>query len=198
MAVCFTTSIADTAEKALQRAMFLYGSFKRGSDEIEWLDMELPVDLNNSERFDLIGRYKEADKFVLCEVKFCRRTTRSNTPQDAANEVVKYFKHIRENYIKYLNNHHNIPNSDGFVGKDFDWNLVVRDNTELIVVANAAYWAYWLGHIKKDVPTFGVWDGFKKDVKCFSVDVSGDYFDKVKNGKESYIPTLDCLLPDIL
>lgn len=198
MAIAFTTSIADTAEKALQRAMFILGTLHSGGDEIEWLDMELPVDLKNKERFDLIGRYKKAKKFVLCEVKFCRRTTRSNKPQDAANEVVKYYKHIKENHCTFRGNHHSIPNSDNFVGKDFDWNLVAQNNTELIVVANAAYWAYWLGHRKVPVPLFGECEGFRKRVICFSVDVPGDYFDRLKDGRRVYIPTVDSLAPIVL
>lgn len=198
MAISFTTSIADTAEKALQRAMFILGSFQRGSDEIEWLDMELPVDLGKTERFDLIGRSKKAKRFVLCEVKFCRRTTHSDNPQYAANEAVKYYKHIKENYTTYRDNHHSVPNPDGFVGKVFDWDLVAHNNTELIVVANAAYWAYWLGHMKVPVPLFGECEGFRKRVICFSVDVPGDYFDRLKDGRKVYIPTVDSLAPIVL
>ena len=198
MAVSFTTSISDVAEKALQRAMFLLGSFKRGSDEIEWLDMELPADLGHTERFDLIGRYKKNKRFVLCEVKFWRHSTQSDNPQYAANEVVKYYKHIKENYSNFHDNHHSIPNPDGYVGRDFDWGLVARGNTELIVVANAAYWAYWTAHMKMPVPTQGEWEGLIEKVKCFSVDVPGDYFEKQKINGKNYTPKLDCLQPIIL
>lgn len=72
MADSFSTTIKSTTEVALEKAMFLLGKSRRGSenDEIEWIDMELPVAPGNTSRLDLIGRLKKKVTHVICELKF--------------------------------------------------------------------------------------------------------------------------------
>lgn len=40
------------------------------NDEIEWIDIELPVASGNTSRLDLIGRLKKKGTYVICELKF--------------------------------------------------------------------------------------------------------------------------------
>ena len=72
MADSFSTTIKSTTEVALEKAMFLLGKSRRGceNDEIEWIDMELPVAPGNTSRLDLIGRLKKKGTHVICELKF--------------------------------------------------------------------------------------------------------------------------------
>ena len=200
MAEHFSTTIKATTEVALEKAMFLLGSSRRGceNDEIEWLDMEIPVAEGNSSRLDLIGRLKKKGKFVICELKFGNSFKPSNDPLYAADEVVKYFELIRKNLAFVSNQHHYSPNEDGVVGKEFDWEKVTEKNTELIVVANAAYWAYWLGHRGLPVPKSGEFEGKERDVKCYSIDIPSDCFSKQSDGVSGYKPTIDNMVLEVL
>ena len=195
----FSTTINATTEVALERAMFLLGSSRRGreDDVIEWLDMELPVSPLNADRLDLIGRLKKKGTFIICEVKFGNsfnpsyRTKYLSSPELAANEVVQYYEMVRKNLTFVTDQHHYTPNDEGIKGKEFDWEKVVDGKTELIVVANAAYWAYWLGHRGLAVPTSGkAKNGRKRKVKCYSIDIPFDYFEKQSKGT-LYKPQID-------
>lgn len=196
----FQTTIEATTEVALQRAMFILGSSKRGlkDDEIEWLDMEIPVVPGNARRLDLIGRYKKSKEFVICELKYGNSLKRSNSPQYAADEVVRYYELIKRNYAFVKNKHHYVPNEDQYVGKVFDWKDVISRNTKLIVVANAAYWAYWLGHLGKELPKSGVFEGITRKIECYSIDIPIDYFEKQSIGESKYQPYIDNCILEVL
>ena len=155
--------------------------------------MELPVTLDNSMRLDLIGRWLNSKHFVICEVKFGNSFSSSDDPYYAADEVVKYYQQIKKNYMGLSDTHH-YSSVDGYKGKEFNWEDVAKDKkTELIVVANAAYWAYWIGHRGMKIPTSGEYEGITESVTCYSIDVSKDSFDimKKKNGGGKYIPTIE-------
>ena len=200
MADQFLTRINATTEVALEKAMFLLGSSRRGSEDdvIEWLDMELPVAPGNTNRFDLIGRLKKKGTFVICELKFGNSFKPSNNPGDAADEVVKYFELIHQNIDFVKNQHHYSSNDDGIVGKEFDWNEVIKNKTELIVVANAAYWAYWIGHRGISVPKTGKYGDKEHIVKCYSIDIPADCFVKQFDGHSRYIPRIDNTVLEVL
>lgn len=200
MAEQFSTSIKATTEVALEKALFLLEKSKRGSenDEIEWLDMELPVAPGNTNRLDLIGRLKKKGNFVICELKFGNSKKPSNNPIYAADEVVKYYELICQNMSFVKDQHHYVENEDGIVGKEFDWEKVDNKKTELIVVANAAYWAYWIGHRGIAVPKTGEYDGKKHEVKCYSIDIPMDYFEKQFNGDSVYKPYIDNMILEVL
>ena len=199
---CFKTTIDATTEVALQRAMFIKGFSKRGGEEgsIEWLDMELPVTPKGDGRLDLIGYHKKKQKFIICELKFATKN-KINRPQKAANEVVKNYKCILENYQSFIDNHHYKLNDDGYKGKPFNWqDVIIRNNVELIIVANAWYWTYWIAHIGDSVPEIGVHDGFSFPVKCYSIDIQNDCFKKQKkqSGVGLYIPHIETDLIEFL
>lgn len=200
MADHFSTTIRATTEVALEKAMFLLGKSKRGreNDEIEWLDMELPVAPGNSSRLDLIGRLKQKGTFVICELKFGNSFNTSDDPVYAANEVVKYFELIRQNYTFVKDQHHYTKNDDGIIGKEFDWKKVTETTTELIVVANAAYWAYWIGHRGFTVPKTGKYNTKWYNVKCYSIDIPMDYFKKQFDGVSEYKPCIDNMILEVL
>lgn len=185
----FSTTIDATTEVALERGMFNKLT-TRGleADKIEWLDMELPLDNKGKHRLDLIGRLQKSQKYIICEVKFGDMLSTSNKPSDAANEVVRYFSTILDNKQYLSECHHKEKNEDDVAGKPFDWEDINKKNTELIIVANAAYWAYWIGHRKMQVPTFGEYKGFSQVVKCYSIDIPKNYFDEEKGSSPRYKP----------
>ena len=162
----FSTTIEATTEVAFERGLFNQLAV-RGSenDKIEWLDMELPLDEEKKNRLDLIGQLQKKKKFIICEVKFGDMMYPSNNPTEAADEVVRYFTTILKNKESLSECHHKEKNEEGLCGKPFDWALVNKQNTELIVVANAAYWAYWIGHRRMIVPKEGEYKGNKGDNK---------------------------------
>ena len=200
MADSFSTTIKATTEVALEKAMFLLGRSRRGSedDEIEWLDMELPVAPGNTSRLDLIGRLKKKGTFVICELKFGNSFKPSNDPVYAADEVVKYFELIRQNKAFVKEQHHYTKNGDGIIGKEFDWENVTEKNTELIVVANAAYWAYWIGHRGVAVPKSGEYNRKSHNVKCYSIDIPMNCFEKQFDGVSEYKPQIDNMILEVL
>ena len=60
--VRYSTEISDSAERALQRAIVLSSVSNLNGKEVEWLDIEIPVDYSGKPRgksIDLIG--KDAD-----------------------------------------------------------------------------------------------------------------------------------------
>ena len=188
----FSTTIEATTEVALERAMFNKLT-TRGSeaDKIEWLDMELPLDNKGKNRLDLIGRLQIKKKYVICEVKFGDMFSASNNPRDAADEVVRYFSTILNNKHNLSDCHHKEENDDHIGGKPFNWEDINDNNTELIVVANAAYWAYWIGHRKMPVPISGEHKGVCFDVKCYSIDIPKNYFEIQKGASPQYKPSID-------
>ncbi len=187
----FSTTIKATTEVALERAMFNQYAYRGSeSDKIEWLDMELPLDNNKKNRLDLIGLLKNKKKFIICEVKYGDMFSSSNNPSEAADEVVRYFMNIMKNKAEFENNHHTEANEDGICGKPFDWKLVNDHNTELIIVANAAYWAYWIGHRKMNVPEQGEYMGKTFPVKCYSVDIPKNYFERQKGDSAQFKPVI--------
>lgn len=200
MAEQFSTTIKATTEVALEKAMFLLGKSRRGSenDEIEWLDMELPVSPGNTNRLDLIGRLKKKGSFVICELKYGNSFNPSNDPVYAADEVVKYFELIRNNMHFVKDQHHYVENADGIIGKEFDWEKVTDKNTELIVVANAAYWAYWIAHRGISIPQTGEYDGKEHKVKCYSIDIPMNCFEKQFEGLSEYKPHIDNMILEVL
>ena len=100
----FSTLIADTGEKALQRALIMGGTSLIDGEVVEWLDIELPVEFSESARrrcFDLIGR-TSSNKFIICELKYSRGTNNENESLKRAyeEELIVYKSLIEENYAE--------------------------------------------------------------------------------------------------
>lgn len=130
--VRYSTEISDSAERALQRAIILSSVSNLNGMEVEWLDIEIPVDYSGKPRgksIDLIG--KDADgKYVLCEVKFRKKSSDNDNPEEAAKQLKRYHELIKENYDKIHGHKEN--------GKAVDWEEVASDRTRLVVAYSIA------------------------------------------------------------
>lgn len=174
--------ISATTETALQRAIFRNGKTILGlKTEIEWLDIELPVDSVRGGRghcVDLIGKMEE--NYVICELKF-GKWGGTDSPQYAADEVRRYYEAVKDNW-RELDKDNSLHHKDG---KPFKWEDLAKPSTELIVAANSSYWAYWYGHRKvEDVK-------IQSNVICCSIDIPANYFEKQKGNKDKYLPFID-------
>ena len=179
--------IEATTETAFQRAILRKGKTILGSKtEIEWLDIELPVDKERGGRghcIDLIG--KMGNRYVMCELKFGKDSA-TDSPSYAAAEVKRYFEDVKKNceYLETQSLHH--PDA-----KPFSWKDLASCKTILMVAANAAYWAYWLGHRKENLAEI-------EGIQFCSIDVATDSFIWQKGDLKEYTPTIETSNWDIL
>ena len=180
-------NIRSTKETAFQRAILQNGMTRLGKKtEIEWLDIELPVD-RDDERYgkkrghcvDLIG--KMGENYVICELKFGEDS--KDSPKDAVEQVLGYYEKIQRNWenLDKQGLHH--PDC-----KMFKWEDLASEKTVLCVAANAAYWAYWFGHRNVDLSDF---KNLKKRVRFYSVDIPSDLFKKQKGDQVKYTPIIE-------
>lgn len=176
--VRYSTEISDSAERALQRAIILSSVSNLNGKEVEWLDIEIPVDYSGKPRgksIDLIG--KDADgKYVLCEVKFRKKSSDNDTPEEAAKQLKRYHELIKENYDKIHGHKEN--------GKAVDWKEVASDRTRLVVAANNSYWENW------DEKSINGWKFDTSNVELYSIAVDGFEFEKQKGNAKEYTPNM--------
>lgn len=173
-------SVNDVTEKAFQRGLFRVSkTFQGEKTVIRWLDIELPVVINGNSRrdsLDMIGIYMNGRKkgtFIICEVKFAHDNKHSDCPSKAAEELQRYIDCIGDGATLELNQiHHGVAN--------FDWRKVPL-KYEKWILANSAYWAYWLGHQEHK------WS-FQKGIYYCYVDIPGNAFKNKCNGLSTYIP----------
>lgn len=142
--------IKSTGEPAYQRAILesekILLNFKKDngfatiSRTVQWIDGELPVVLNKNPRrpcIDLIGLLDE--NLVICELKFSKNKSYSDSPVYAVIELLTYYCFIQFNAVhldKYNVYHKNL--------EPFKWNVIDNGFTRLIVCANEYYWdACW-------------------------------------------------------
>lgn len=179
--------IVATTETAFQRAILRNGKTILGKKtEIEWLDIELPVDKERGSRghcVDLIG--KKGNRYVICELKFGKDSSTDN-PEIAAKQVRSYYEEIQRNwrYLEKQDLHHED-------GKMFKWEDLASNQTILCVAANSAYWAYWLGHRKVNLSNI-------TDIEFYSVDIPANLFEKQKAMNNEYTPVIETHEWDIL
>lgn len=173
--------INDVAEKAFQRALFRSSETIKGEKTlIKWLDIELPVIFNGNPRrdsLDMIGVYmngRQKGTYIICEVKFAHDNYHSDCPSEAEKELQRYLDSIGDGSYLELNQIHHDNN-------DFDWRKVPL-KCEKWILANSAYWAYWLGHQNK-------WN-FKDGIYYCFVDIPGNTFQNQYDGDSEYIPML--------
>lgn len=184
--------ITDVKEKAFQRAIFHEKETIVARSKVTWCALESPIDKNREANgksrgefnLDLLGK-KKNKQYIVCEVKFsCNHI---DSPQDAANEAFHYYNiiHRDASVLDTIATHH-------YGEEMFSW-TDIKDDSELWVVANAAYWAFWLGNKKQCIPRFGYSQDqkTKKSVRCFSIDIPEDYFITLKNGCDKYKPRFD-------
>jgi len=195
---CPKREIRDVNEKAFQRAIFHNNTIqlstikgKRKKAVVDWYDFESPIDKNretNSKargklNLDLIGKDRVSNHYIVCEVKFS--CNKKDSPQDAANEAYNYFTAIINDAseLDTIATHHR-------GGTSFSWKDILPEETEIWVVANSAYWAYWIGHEPNDLPKVVGEGSLEKRVRCFSVDIPGDYFIEQKGESKVYVPEI--------
>lgn len=194
---CPKREITDVNEKAFQRAIFHNKAAtippkkgKRKKCIVSWYAFESPIDKERESysikrgkyNVDLIGRDIISNHYIVCEVKFS--CNKNDSPEDAAREALHYYNVISTDaaQLDRVATHHSGETI-------FSWQEL-DDNTEIWVVANSAYWTYWLGCEKKIVPEFVEENGKRKSVRCFSLDISGDYFANQKGNNKVFVPVL--------
>lgn len=180
----YSTEIKHTAECALQRAIILSSESKLNGKNVEWLDIELPVDYSGNARgrsIDLIGKDEEG-RYVLCELKFRKQYHDNGNPEEAAKQVKKYYELIKKNHSEICGHKEN--------GKPIDWQEVTSDRTRLVVAANTSYWNFWDGKRKQGL-NFDT-----SDVELYSIQVEESEFKEQKGSKETYIPRMSMKCKD--
>ena len=157
----------NKGETSGQREIF------KNQDTVIWLDMELPIGKSpntNSryKRIDLIGKYKDIDKYILCELK---HTKKAGQPFDALLQLIAYYVALQSNWEKLdPNNHH--KESENFKPKMFKWKDVAK-NVELRVRANKEFWLNWNKPTPKNKATKEIIEFLKNNkliVRLFSDD----------------------------
>ncbi|RKX23105.1 MAG: hypothetical protein DRP35_00250 [Candidatus Zixiibacteriota bacterium] len=131
-------------QRAIFNTKFSHLTFSSGKDKnINWLDLELPVELRNQSRkkcIDLIGKID--DKPIICELKYKPKDSKSNSdrPEYGIFELIIYYYLILCNNEKLNNNkvHHNSKEIS-----DFNWNNIINEKPLLILAANKKYWENW-------------------------------------------------------
>lgn len=174
--VRYGTEIRHTAECALQRAIILSSVSKLNGKEVEWLDIELPVDYSGNARgksIDLIGIDKEGH-YVLCELKFRKQSHDNGNPEEAAKQVKEYHGLIKKNHDKIHGHKEN--------GKPIDWQEVASDRTRLIIAANTKYWNFW-NRKRKQGMNFDT-----SNVELYSIPTDEFEFKNQKGNNITYTP----------
>lgn len=198
--------IRDCREKALQRAMLKQSldgtkTYLDDGTFIEWLDLELPVELSKNSRrkcIDLVGRDNNG-RFVLCELK--HSCNRNDSPHDAETEGLTYLgqicfhcEELDDNnihhpyvYIRETTNKYDLPN--------FLWYDFIKSHPRFLIMADKDYWDYWKARKARqktkitDKKVIGIHDS---SIECFSLDIEPDYFkEQLKHsGDSNYVPEL--------
>ncbi len=186
----YSTVIADTREKAFQRAIVLSGvSVLENTGTVNWLDIELPVIFGPGSRrpsLDLLGLCNDG-RLVLCELKYGNS---KNNPAYALFELLIYYYHIWRNAVAlqkrgiwHAKMHKNLP--------PFDWARCTRPaNVRLITAADDVYWK----DDKARMPALQVACKIRNAVPMLSVNLfkappPETLFD-VQSGGKRYMPTL--------
>ena len=136
----FSTRIKDICEKAFQRAIFISKTSDVGSAAITWLDMELPVNESGSARdncLDLLG-VDATGRYVLCELKFARKSKGHGSPSDANKQIRDYYRFLTEHIGTIKNELHTNARA-----KSIDEEAFKSQMPRLIVAANEKYWHVW-------------------------------------------------------
>jgi hypothetical protein len=162
------SSIADTGEKAFQRALLnsgiTYLQFPYNLEKILWLDGELPVIMNKSPRrmcVDLIGQIEGVQAIV--ELKYGKGSA-TDHPEYAALELLTYYylilingDKLHENKIyhtnKVLQERYWVSlSSEGFIPYGgANWRIMnLNSYPKLIIAANKSYWNYWFKRIDRE------------------------------------------------
>ncbi len=175
-------NVSTASETAFQRAIFiLSSSYLEGIGYVQWLDLELPVDICRKGRghcIDLIGRAKDRS-MVICELKFGKPG--NGDPNKAREQLLNYLLSVKTNY-QVLDDGDSLHHPNALKNGHFYWEEISHESTKLVIAANNDYWAYWR---KKGVKP-------PKDCYCYGINVSSDHFKKQKEQSEQdkYCPRI--------
>ena len=175
----FATEISHVSECAFERAIIRGEYSILDGKRVDWLDIEIPVAQSGKPRdrcIDLIGK-DEDGRYVLCELKFRRRSADNGNPLEAAAQLNGYLESIK-NHCKTLGQHLNALG-------DIGWEAVANGATRLVIAANHRYWDSWHGPRRQKgeyVPS--------AEFECYSVNVDQDLFAKQKGSNEKYTPNM--------
>lgn len=175
-------NVSTTSETAFQRAIFiLNNSYLEGVGDVQWLDLELPVDKKRKGRghcIDLIGRAEDRS-MIICELKFGKPG--NGDPNKAKKQLLEYYEAVKANFEK-LDEGNSLHHPNALKNGHFYWEEIASDSTKLIIAANDDYWAYW--HNKGILPPAGI--------DCYKLNVPTNYFKKLKaqSNEQEYRPLI--------
>jgi hypothetical protein len=200
--------IEDTGEKAFQRAIFNSGrSMFRNAGIVKWIDLELPVIIDNpkveggkrtNRRIDLIGLIEDIP--VICELKFVKiKRNNQEPPLYAIFELLTYYCSIWYNYKNLESNkvYHKFQKQDDFGSKFAGlWSNIIQNKPKLLVCANKSYWDLWEKKEGKKVVDIARELNDKLNVEILLLCTKDINFDekKKKSFKASYDPSIECEL----
>lgn len=169
------------SETAFQRAIFWSDHCEIGGIKVQWLDIELPVDLVRKGRghcVDLIGRADD-NRMVLCELKFGKPG--NGCPIKGREQLLDYYYQIKKNCIG-LDKDDCLHHPNALEKGTFQWKELASDDTLLVLAANDDYWNYWK---RKNLTP-------PHDIMCCTIDVDSNCFKKQKeaNNNNRYKPYL--------
>lgn len=135
---------SNTEETLLQRIIIDQKISIIENAKIQWLDIELPVILNENHprpRIDIIGR-DESMNFVICKLKFGKS---EDSPESALFQILEYYLCILFNSseLDLSGIHHS--NADN----SWKWSEISKKNTILVIGGDSVYWNSWKGKYEK-------------------------------------------------
>ena len=175
-------NVSTTSETAFQRAIyFLLSSHLEGVGDVQWLDLELPVDKERKGRghcIDLIGR-AEDKSMVICELKF--GMPGNGDPNEAKKQLLEYYEAVKANYEK-LDEGDSLHHLNALKNGHFYWEEIASASTRLVIAANDDYWAYW--RRRGILPPDGV--------DCYKLNVPTKFFKELKaeSKEQKYRPVI--------
>ena len=175
----FKMKISDTAENALQRAIWRCKTSKVDGTTITWIDIEIPViplKKRGGKRIDLLG-IDDNGRYVICELKF---NNTKNSPHDVVEQINGYQKEIiKPDNASRIQNHKQARLT-------VNWKKVADKSTRKIIAANEGYWEYW-----KERKYIGRKDGIPSDIECYELPIKPNHFKNQKGENKTYEPKLE-------
>ncbi|MBU2102991.1 MAG: hypothetical protein KKF80_06300 [Candidatus Omnitrophica bacterium] len=184
----FSLVIDDVREKAYQRAFFIYSPTtiirkNKKPMRINWLDIEVPVNLRSERRIDLIGKIPRVG-FAIAEIK--SRPGGEESPLYAVLEALRYVLMVKVSIRNDMNMRcHNNANAIRNYWENYD------DSKYLIAGANTSLWDAkgWRTHIGK-VNEIGAWIQVNCGYRVLFVEYANEFFIGQRNYRRKYVPQL--------
>ena len=187
----FSTSIADTKEKACQRAILLNGESYFNGNEIKWIDIEVPVIPGGKARrqcLDLLGKSK--NNYVIVELKVKNKNDKtSQCPLVGLSEILFYnYNLVKYNMDLKLHKNAKFENNDNIMHIN---NFLMNESLS-IFAANTCYWDEWRQNSKilKSLKEIRNIISDKKGIYIYFAEFNDENFIEQKNVEKNYTPQL--------